>query len=103
MRFLFTLAVLAAIAAGGVSSMAGDGRIRLAQQGGATVPIPQPVPTLPQQGLNNCMSSCNTQVGNCQGVCQNAPPGTNPQCYINCTSQQMICQTNCSFAGGATR
>jgi hypothetical protein len=103
MRLLFTLLALAAIAAGTVSSMADDGRIRLAQQGGVTVPIPQPTPTLPTQGLNNCMSSCNTQVGNCQFVCQNAPAGTNPQCYINCTAQQTICQSNCSLAGGAAR
>jgi len=100
MRLLFTLLALAAIAAGAMSSKADDGRIRLAQQGGVTVPIPQPTPTLPGLGLTNCMASCNTQVGNCQGVCQNAPPGTNPQCYISCTTQQTVCQSNCSLAGG---
>jgi hypothetical protein len=100
MRLLFALLALATIAAGAVSSMADDGRIRLAQQGGVTVPIPQPTPTLPVQALNNCMASCNNQGGNCQGVCLNAPPGSNPQCFINCTAQQSVCQANCSLASG---
>ena len=102
MRLLFTLLVMVAMAASAVSSVADDGRIRLAQQGGATLPIPQPTPTLPAQGLNNCMSACNTQVGFCQSACQNVAVGgaTNPQCFINCTQTQTVCQANCSFAGG---
>jgi hypothetical protein len=40
------------------------------------------------------------QAGNCQGVCLNAPPGSNPQCFINCTAQQSVCQANCSLASG---
>ena len=92
MRLLFTLAalVLIAVTLGTAPSHA--------QQGGATLPIPQPVPTLPGQSVNACMINCNTAAGNCQGSCQNVAIGTatNPQCFINCTAAQTVCQANCS-------
>ena len=103
MRLLFTLVALVVIAV--TLAMAPSH----AQQGGATLPIPQPVPTLPGQSLNACLITCNTQVGTCQGSCQSLSSGlvgavntvvgttTNAtQCYLNCTAQQTICASNCS-------
>jgi len=92
--FAFLVVVTFIICAGAATSRA------LAQQGGATLPIPQPAPTLPGQGFNACMVNCNTQAGNCQGSCQSTAPGTNPQCFINCTAAQTVCQANCSTATG---
>jgi|SRR5882672_7118391 len=71
-------------------------------------PVPLPAPMLPNPGAAACSMSCNTQVGSCQGTCQAIGSGaatssstivgvtTNPtQCYLNCTSQQLLCQQSC--------
>jgi hypothetical protein len=71
-------------------------------------PAPLPNPVLPLQSFNACMI-CGTQAGSCQSSCialasgaQTLPSSTavgvttNPtQCYLNCTSQQLLCQQTC--------
>jgi hypothetical protein len=107
MRHLVTLAVLTAVffTVDAEASRGDSGIVRLAQN---TTPVPLPAPTLPVPGSAACSMSCNTQVGACQGICQAISSGaattsstivgvtTNPtQCYLNCTSQQMLCQQSC--------
>jgi hypothetical protein len=105
MRNLFVLVLLAAIAVATASvTLRAADEIRLAQN---TTPIPLPAPTL-NQSFTACSVGCNTQVGSCQGTCLAISSGaattsstivgvtTSPtQCYLNCTSQQLLCQQNC--------
>jgi hypothetical protein len=92
MRNLLTLVLVTAIAAICSSeTLRADGNIRLAQAT-ITTPIPQPVPSL-DQNFTTCSMSCNTQVGSCQAGCAGL---TDPaQCFLSCTSQQLVCQQNC--------
>jgi hypothetical protein len=64
------------------------------------------------QTFAGCITSCNTQSVQCTNPCLNIIPGTNTlagtavssvgsttnqtQCFLNCTSQQMVCQQRCS-------
>ena len=98
MRHLFTLVLATAIAVTcGSETLRAGGEIRLAQAT-ITTPVPQPTPSL-NQNFTACSIGCNTQVGTCQGSCQAIIAGgtsTNPaQCFLNCTSQQLVCQQNC--------
>src|SRR5262245_56099511 len=71
-----------------------DGRMHLAQG---------------TQTVTGCMVGCGTQVGSCQSTCLAISSGattpsvtivgatTDPtQCYLNCTSQQLICEQGCN-------
>ena len=61
------------------------------------------------QNFTGCMVGCGTQTGSCQSTCLAISSGaattsvtivgatTDPtQCYLNCTSQQLICEQGCS-------
>jgi hypothetical protein len=61
------------------------------------------------QTFTGCMVGCGTQTGSCQSTCLAISSGaattsvtivgatTDPtQCYLNCTSQQLICEQGCS-------
>jgi len=61
------------------------------------------------QTFTGCMIGCGTQTGSCQNTCLAISSGaattsvtivgatTDPtQCYLNCTSQQLICEQGCN-------
>jgi hypothetical protein len=61
------------------------------------------------QTVTGCMVGCGTQVGSCQSTCLAISSGvattsvtivgatTDPtQCYLNCTSQQLLCEQGCN-------
>jgi hypothetical protein len=61
------------------------------------------------QTLTGCMVGCGTQVGSCQSTCLAISSGVATtsvtivgattdatQCYLNCTSQQLICEQSCN-------
>ena len=64
------------------------------------------------QTYAGCVTSCNTQYAQCTSPCYNTIPGTTTlpstanssvgtttnqtQCFLNCTSQQLVCQQRCS-------
>jgi hypothetical protein len=107
MRIILALVLLAGACFNGAYGQAADREFRLAQ-----TTTPAPTITLnppPSQTFNNCMISCGTQAGTCQNTCLAISAGvatasvtavgstTNPtQCNLNCTSQMLICQQNCT-------
>jgi hypothetical protein len=64
------------------------------------------------QTYSACITSCNSQSVQCTSPCLNVIPGTTTlvgtavssvgstnnqtQCFLNCTTQQMVCQQKCS-------
>jgi hypothetical protein len=79
--------------------------VRLAQQ--TFTPPPPPVPVLPSiipqtQAFTACVMNCDTASGSCQSACSvsNSPAltsaaGALTQCYLSCTSQQLVCKQTC--------
>jgi hypothetical protein len=78
----------------GSEAFGADGRTHLAQS---------------TQTFTGCMVGCGTQTGSCQSTCLAISSGaattsvtivgatTDPtQCYLNCTSQQLVCEQGCN-------
>jgi hypothetical protein len=92
-RLSILLLLLMAIS-GGSDAFGADGRTHLAQG---------------MQTFTGCVVGCGTQTGSCQSTCLAISSGaattsvtivgatTDPtQCYLNCTSQQLICEQGCN-------
>lgn len=91
---LATFVLLLLVASPGSDAFAADGSTHLAQS---------------TQTFTSCMVGCGTQIGLCQSTCLAISSGaatpsvtiigatTDPtQCYLNCTSQQLICEQGCN-------
>jgi hypothetical protein len=91
---LAILLLLLFAASGGSDAFGADGRIHLAQG---------------TQSVTGCIVGCGTQAGSCQSTCLSIRSGVattsvtivgataDPtQCYLNCTSQQLICEQGCN-------
>jgi hypothetical protein len=87
--------------------------VRLAQQTVTVPPVPPSLPSIqPQvQAFTSCVMNCDTSAGVCQGGCSvnNSPaalatpamgprpdPNALSQCYLSCTSQQLVCKQACT-------
>jgi hypothetical protein len=69
-------------------------------QAGQTVPaVPQRPPSIDTTSFT-CRINCDTQAMNCQNTCPSgllaaANPGSQANCTLGCSSQQLVCKQRC--------
>ena len=69
-------------------------------QAGQTVPaVPQRAPAIDTTSFT-CRINCDTQAMNCQNSCPNgllaaANPGSQANCTLSCSNQQLVCKQRC--------
>ena len=69
-------------------------------QAGQTVPaVPQRAPSIDTTS-STCRITCDTQAMNCQNSCPNgllaaANPGSQANCTLSCSNQQLVCKQRC--------
>ena len=69
-------------------------------QAGQTVPaVPQRAPSIDTTSFT-CRINCDTQAMNCQNSCPSgllaaANPGSQANCTLGCSNQQLVCKQRC--------
>ena len=100
MRHILPLSILLAVLCS--SAAFGTERVRIAQTF-QNVPPPPPVQLLPSVSPNTtCALGCDLLAMNCLNTCvpvapatSTAAPGSNAQCSLTCTTQQLVCKQRC--------